>query len=68
MRTRWLTPHQEATSTTNKINWIKNDLARRLLRVQESLLEKEAPKVINQDNIKLICSGYGLKERKSIVE
>ena len=68
MRSRWLTPRQSATSMTNKMNWTRNDLARRLLRVEEGLLEREATGVINDYDRKLVWSGYTLEERTGIVK
>ena len=38
MRSKWVTPAHTATTTQNKINWLSNDLVRRLLRVEDVLL------------------------------
>ena len=68
MRSRWVTPEQSATSSQNKITWTSNDLARRLLRIEEGLQKEEATGVINGYGMKLIWSGYSLDDRKRIIE
>ena len=68
MKSKWVVPAMSATTDENKINWLSNDLVRRLLRIEDVLLETESSKVINDYDKKLIWSGYSLKFRKTIIE
>ena len=69
MKSPWVTPADSATSENNKINWCSNDLVRRLLRVEEALMDdSKVEEVTNNYDNKLIYSGYSLRLRRIIIE
>ena len=48
MKSEWVTPADSATSLNNKMNWTSNDMARRLLIMEENLVKtEEGARVIN---------------------
>ena len=68
MNSNWVTPANAAVDRQKAIEWISNDLLRRLMRISLDVYPEEYKGVIDFYTEKMKSSGYNVKERAQAVE